>query len=365
MNSQVNINCVIYTSSFSHKWKKQKKISDLPEGVNYIYEPPYSKNISFKRIYSHSIFAFNVLKEILRSKKRYDFVYVGFPTPMALLAGVIFAKKQNAKLVVDIQDIWPEAFNLALPKKLRPFGKLIFSPFSLFNKICFSKVDYAIAVSETYIETYRNFLKKHIPSHVCFLGTSLEKFDDGKATFFLAQKYDLNLCYVGKLSHSYDISSAIKAVRELPQKSNIGLHIFGTGPLKNAFEKEAANCTNIHFYGNLSYDVLPSALRSCDVGLNVICKDAAQSITNKHADYAAGGLAVLNTQESEEYRNLLTDFDFGINVKVEDWQALSEKVLNLYEDKKLLDKYKQNSRKFAETRMNRDSSYPKLLEFIF
>jgi glycosyltransferase involved in cell wall biosynthesis len=339
-------------------------ISDTPKGVNYIYEPPYSKNISFRRIFSHSIFAWNVLKRIIKSKENYDVVYVGFPTPMAFLAAILIAKRLNARLIVDIQDLWPEAFILALPKKIRFISGIIFSPFILINKFCFSKIDCAIAVSETYIQTYRNFFKKSVPVHVCFLGTSLDKFDDGKPSFSLARNYDLNLCYVGKLSHSYDISSAIKAVRALPLNIDVGFHIFGTGPQKSIFQEEAQDCLNIHFYDNLSYDVLPTALRACDVGLNVIVKDAAQSITNKHADYAAGGLAVINTQENAEYRNIVTDFHFGFNVTVEDWLDLKGKVLQLYNDRKLLFEMKQNSRKFAQLYMNRDNTYPKLMEFI-
>lgn len=364
LNQQEGVTCEIYTSDFSHKWKKEKLTSISPIGVNYVYEPPYFKNISMKRIFSHSVFAWNVLKQIIRSKDHYDVVYVGFPTPMAFLAAVLIAKRLNAKLIVDIQDIWPEAFSLALPKKLRPISGIIFGPFILFNKFCFSKVDYAISVSKTYVKTYRKFLRKSVPVHVCFLGTSLNKFDDEKPSFSLVRKYNLNLCYVGKLSHSYDISNAIKAVRALPSNIDVGFHIFGTGPQKSKFEIEAQDCPNIHFYGNLSYNVLPSALRSCDVGLNVIVKDAAQSITNKHADYAAGGLAVINSQENGEYRDIVTDFNLGLNVEVEDWRDLSEKVLFLYEDRKILLEMKENSRKFAERYMDRDNTYPKLLEFI-
>ena len=36
----------------------------------------------------------------------------------------------------------------------------------------------------------------------------------------------------------------------------------------------------------------------CDIAVNSISKGAAQSIINKHGDYAAAGLPVVNTQES-------------------------------------------------------------------
>ena len=60
---------------------------------------------------------------------------------MLMVAAVVLAKKMKAKLIVDIQDIWPEAFYLALPKYYKGLLKLAFSPFELLNRYCFSQTD--------------------------------------------------------------------------------------------------------------------------------------------------------------------------------------------------------------------------------
>lgn len=54
-----------------------------------------------------------------------------------------------------------------------------------------------------------------------------------------------------------------------------------------------------------SYPEMCGRLVACYIAVNPITHGAAQSIINKHGDYAASGLPVVNTQECEEYRNLV------------------------------------------------------------
>ena len=96
--------------------------------------------------------------------------------------------------------------------------------------------------------------------------------------------------------------------------SNIRLLAIGSGPLEEKFKQKAAElgilCT---FTGKLPYGQMCAQLNQCDIAVNPITKGAMQSIINKHADYAIAGLPVVNTQECEEYRSLLTKYGCGIN----------------------------------------------------
>lgn len=66
-------------------------------------------------------------------------------------------------------------------------------------------------------------------------------------------------------------------------------------------------------------------LKSCDIAVNPIMHGAAQSIINKHADYAASGIPVLNTQESKEYRKLVDEYKMGFNCDSNDANDLAKK----------------------------------------
>ena len=100
------------------------------------------------------------------------------------------------------------------------------------------------------------------------------------------------------------------------------------------------------------------------VGVNAIVEGAAQSITNKHADYAAAGLAVINSQSSAEYRKYIEDYNFGINTEPGSVSSMYQAIDILYKDTDKLNNMKLKSREFAVKYMDRDITYPKLIEWI-
>lgn len=55
------------------------------------------------------------------------------------------------------------------------------------------------------------------------------------------------------------------------------------------------------------------ALVACDMAVNPIVGTSIASNINKHADYAASGKPVLNTQKSDEYRKLIDKYQMGFN----------------------------------------------------
>lgn len=93
-------------------------------------------------------------------------------------------------------------------------------------------------------------------------------------------------------------------------------------------------------------------------------KGSAASIVNKHADYAAAGLPVINTQESIEYRELIERYEMGVNCVNNDASDLSDKILSLIKNPKLIKKYKKNSRRFAEEKFDRRKTYLKIISTI-
>jgi glycosyltransferase involved in cell wall biosynthesis len=109
---------------------------------------------------------------------------------------------------------------------------------------------------------------------------------------------------------------------------------------------------------------MAGVLSTCDIAVNPISRGAAQSITNKHADYAAAGLPVLNTQESPEYRTLVDEYRMGLNCANGDPADLAEKFVRLYEDKSLRQELGRNSRRLAEDKFNRAKAYADIVETI-
>ena len=95
------------------------------------------------------------------------------------------------------------------------------------------------------------------------------------------------------------------------------------------------------------------------------CSDApAQSIINKHADYAAAGLPVVNTQECKEYRDLLERYGCGINCDVESAEQVADAIQELIENPDKRKRMAANSRRMAEECFDRRNTYQQIVKAI-
>ena len=147
--------------------------------------------------------------------------------------------------------------------------------------------------------------------------------------------------------------------------NNIKFMVMGDGPLRNRFE-EYAKQQNIYveFTGKLNYKEMVGILSVCDLAVNPIVKNSAASIINKHADYVAAALPILNTQESTEFRDLLIKYNAGINCNNNDPEDLADKLLLLYKNEEMRRNMSNNSRRLAEDKFDRLKTYQEIVDLI-
>ena len=359
----------LITSSFSHGEKKQRgeiKIEGLDYKITLIKEPGYKKNVSLKRFYSHYIFAKNVKKYLEKSKNNPDIIYCAVPSLDVAKVVSNFAKKNNVRFIIDIQDLWPEAFKMVF--NVPVISNIIFAPMErLANKI-YSKADDIVAVSDTYVKRAIEVNQKCDKKLTVFLGTDLDYFDKCKNKDKLEKdKKNLEIAYIGTLGHSYNIKNIIDAIAILNKKEieNIKFVIMGNGPLEQEFKNYAIekNVT-CEFTGRLDYEKMIPRLCEADIAVNPIKKGAAQSIINKVGDYAAAGLPVISTQECTEYKKIVEDYKIGYNVQNDSPEEIAEKILELYNNEELRKEYGKNNRYLAEEKFNRKTNYLKIKELI-
>ena len=358
-------NIEIVTSSFRHTTKSHRKeaASDWPFKITFIDEPGYAKNICLRRFYSHFVWGKNV-EQYLRERKRPDVVYCAIPSLSGPSRVAKLCKKNNIKFIIDVQDLWPEAFMMIL--NIPGFNKLIFSPFAILANSIYKRADAICAVSDTYCQRALSKNKIVKNTTTVFLGTELEIFDKyAKEKPILEKKNDeIWLAYCGTLGSSYDLTCVIDALSILNDKK-IKFIVMGDGPLKEKFECYAkSKGIDSCFVGRLSYDKMCSLLAICDINVNPIMHRSAASIINKHADYAASGNPVVNTQENIEYRNLVDEYKMGFNCNNNDFNDLADKIRKLITDKELRIQMGKNARHCAEEKFDRSFSYKRLIQLI-
>ena len=294
----------LLTSDFNHD--KKEHVTDIENSLTYktsivlLHEPGYLNNISLKRLWSHYRWGRNVEK-YLNNHERPDVIYCAIPSLTASVRAADFCKKNGIRFVIDVQDLWPEAFQMAVKNKLL---QQAFKPISLYINHAYSSADVIVAVSETYAKRASKVNHKGAKAISVFLGNDGALFDEARNSEVVDKPIGfLQLCYIGTLGYSYDLKCVIDAIdiynrhKELPP---IQFLVMGHGPLKEEFENYAKEkAVDAVFTGTLPYHEMVAKMCSCDILINSIVKGAAQSITNKVGDYALAGLPVISTQENQ------------------------------------------------------------------
>lgn len=298
---------LLITSNFKHYDKSFRRPEDAEAAsqgrlkVLLLEESGYQKNVSVGRVKSHHVFVKN-FEAWLNAQKPgdTDVMFSAYP----LIATNILLGKHKArlgcKLIIDVQDVWPESFSSVIPLLKKIPHRLL--PFAGRADQAYRCADGLVAVSQTYLDRARE-ANPDVPGEVVYIGADFPKlntavakdFGDGKTRFF----------YLGTLSYSYDVETVCQGVqRLLDTGENVELHIMGGGPdlekLKQ-YENEA-----IRFYGYIPYGEMMAVAKGCDIAVNPIHSYAMQSVTNKLSDYMALQKPILNSQVNDEVADVLT-----------------------------------------------------------
>ena len=360
-NNQVEI----ITSSFRHETKKHRRQSayDWPFKITFAEEPGYPRNICLRRFYSHHVWGKNIVK-YLSNRKKPDVVYCAIPSLTGPNMVAKYCEKTHIRFIIDVQDLWPEAFMMVL--NIPVLSKVIFAPFTVLANGVYKRADAICAVSDTYCQRALSVNRKVDSAQTVFLGTELSTYDHyAKGMPVLDKKPDeIWVAYCGTLGSSYDLTCVLDALAVL-NDAGICFIVMGDGPKQSEFELYAKDKgVKCIFTGRLPYNEMCCLLNSCDITVNPIAHNAAQSIINKHADYAASGLPVISTQESEEYRKLVEDYRMGFNCKNNDPDDVAEKIKKLITDKVLREQMGENARRCAKEQFDRKTSYIRLANVI-
>lgn len=354
-------NVEVVTSDFYHTAKRQRnELKDIfPYKITFLHEIGYNKNVCLKRFYSHFVWGLNV-KKYLNKRQKPDVIYCAIPSLSAAFFAAKFCNKNNIRFVIDVQDLWPEAFRMVF--NVPVLSSIIFLPFKWLANFIYKNADGICAVSETYCQRALCVNKKCSKVTSVFLGTELKTFDDNikKIPILKKNNGEIWLAYCGTLGTSYDLPLVFESIR-IAKIPNLKFIVMGDGPLMDTF-KLCAYDVPILFTGRIPYDSMCSLLSSCDIVVNPIVGNSVASIINKHADYAASGLPIINTQQSSEFQQLINCYNMGINCSSANEIAKSLKTLVADDSlRKLMGK---NARRCAEEKFDRAVTYKYLINVI-
>lgn len=371
MLSQSGYEVDFITSRFQH-WEKRQRDLDMFDysahsfNVTFIEEPSYPKNMCPQRIWAHHVMAGNVAK-YFEGDHGYDLIYSQIPPNDITLAIGKVAKRYGIPFVIDVNDLWPEAFRIALDVPV--LSDIAFHPFYRQAKAAYDLADAIVGTSDEYASRGFKERRQDIPKVVVYVGNDIDDFDAGvAANAAMVQKGEdeLWVAYAGTLSACYDLDTLIRAMARLQKDyPNVKLKLLGDGVVRGELEDAASRTgCDVDFLGYLPHDVMAAYLASSDILVNSLVGNAPQSIPTKIGDYLAAGKAMLNTSLSPEFASKVVSDGFGVNVRPESVDELHRSLESLVRDGDARAAMGARARAVAEEQFDRKRSYQALVSLI-
>ena len=281
-----------------------------------------------------------------------DIVYTSSPHSLTWLAAYRVAKRNQAKLISETRDLWPETF-IAM-------GKL--KQNSLVAKLLYRIERFIYTKSDALIFTFpggQEYLRKIgiQRDHVYYInnGIDVSLFEKQQKNDFydedLAKENQFNLVFAGALGAANGLDRVIDAMKVLEDKGNtdIQLLLFGNG---NEVENLKLKCKdenlhNVTFKGRVEKAMIPSILKQSDLLIlslahlpNLFCYGLSP---NKLFEYLASGRPTLSNVECGY--DILEKYGAGKTISDDDSQKFADAILyfkNMNENEYL--KYCENAK---------------------
>jgi glycosyltransferase involved in cell wall biosynthesis len=352
-----------FISNFEHRSKtyRSQNFKVLTISRNYsisiIPSTAYADHISIARIQYERTFAKNLLKSV-KSNDYPDFIVLAEPSLFyynILLKPLII--KSKCILILDIIDIWPELFELAIPKKFRIFSGVLLAPFYYWRNRLYKYPKAIVAVAYDYLNIAKKIVKgKNTIFEVVYwsyydtLTKQVHTENDRIKTLVEKKRADeLWLIYAGTLGENYDIKSILwaanKLTEELVGKANFKFIIAGDGPLKQLCKDNESD--NFVFLGRLAAEELKLLYQHSDLALSTYKGESTVAMPIKAFDYISFGLPMVNSL-GRDLGQLIEKHGLGVNYDPNSPDSLLSAIKQLIFDSSFREKCSKNAITMAD-----------------
>ena len=371
---------VWWTANFSHHFKRFRSPSwqdrQVSPGFTIRLVPTrsYVKNIGLGRIAFEMLYLWRLWRAT-RNGPRPDLIVTVNPPQTTSFLAVHLARLMKARVVVDVFDLWPELFLLAIPRPLRFMGKLLFTPWYLLRWYSIRHADGVVAVCEDYMNVAKKALGGlQTPVSVVYIGVDVGAIHDARLPDAAAEAFRrsagkqpgrLWAIYPGTLGNNYDIPTLL-ATALLLQKRDIPVTIViaGDGPLRGLVEEfiQTKCPTHLHYAGKLEPETLTRYYQASDIGLSPYVGESTVAMPTKIYDFLAAGLPIINSLRSE-VAGLLRRDGSGLAYAPGDPESLFQALRDLADDPAVLRRMAGKAA-LAAQRFDKKVQYDTLVAFI-
>ena len=333
----------VHNSTINHlEGIGEKEVEQVYDNVPFVFvkTPAYNGN-GIKRIYSY----FNFSLQIKRLAKKYgkpDIICHNSKIPFDIPV-YWFAKKINAKYIIDVQDLWPRCFELmGYLKHSNPLLKFAYK----IEERLYSKADHVVMTMvgcHEYIKDQRydkqqGGLVDLDNVHYINNGIDLDEFYSNIEKYQvedddLTDEKTFKLIYLGSIRQANNLDSLIDAAAQLKENDGIKFLIYGDGTERARLEKRVQDecLENVIFKDKwILPQYVPYVLSKADVNLLNYSKGWGHyggSMNKMILAFASGRPILCNAglRYSE-----IRDLNLGVDQYFEDSKEYADAVLSFY-----------------------------------
>ena len=351
----------VHNSDFNFITDKKKfQISNI-DGVNYIHiKANQYKGNGLKRIISILQFFLNTIISRHKIKKmigKPDIVYASSPVPTAAVLGLRIARKEKAKSIIEVRDLWPDSivsFNVA--KKNNILVKILY----YIEKIMYIKSDklvFTMAGGKEYLikKKYRDKIDLSKVYNINN-GVDVEQYEYNSNNYFVEDDEELNdlstfkILYTGSIRKAYNVKQILELAKKIQDNNfdNVRIFLFGNGNEKEELVEycEKNNIKNVIFRKFVDNKYIPNIMSKCNIcllhGKNVDIFKYGTS-QNKMFAYLFSGKPIISSFYNPY--ELIEKNGCGITLKnntLDEYYEAFVKIYNNYD--KMKDVYKENDK---------------------
>ena len=312
--NQIDGEKMVVTTDYNHSKKRYYEVGEVahPNQV-CLHVPPYQKNLSLRRIWSHLVFAKKINDYLSSLTKKPDAIYCTMPTSSSAYVCAKFCKKHRIKFVIDVIDLWPDSL-LPLVKG-KTLIKAMLYPWTYLTRYAYRHADVIMGESVKY--AYE--AKKYNPDamvYPVYLGIDMNiirRVKEENPISLVKPKDEIWIAYAGSLGVSYDFKALLDAVKSIHGKYNYKLWFIGDGVKHDEIETYInQKGLNAEITGFLDYEHLLGYLGYCDIAVNIFRANTKVVYSYKFNDYVAMDCFVLNSLEGET-ANMVDKYQIGLN----------------------------------------------------
>ena len=367
-----------FISNFEHRSKtfRTSGFERIDAGKGYtiriIPGTGYHSHVSLRRIRHERSFARHLV-DAIGAEAPPDLVVLAEPALFYydILVGPLIANGRSI-LVLDIIDIWPELFELVIPRSLRAFSNVLLAPLYYWRKRLYRHPKAIVAVARSYLDIAKRLAQRpDVLFEVVYWSYQPAANDRKRPTTpavaqLIARKTEgeIWVVYAGTLGDNYDIQSVIDVAHRLPrdlmEQRRVKFIVAGDGPLKTLCEENAT--ADFMFLGRLGASDLEVLFGHCDVALATYRGESTVAMPIKAFDYLRHGLPIVNSL-GRDLGQLVRQADVGVNYDPESSSSLYDAVRRLACDDAFRKRCADNARTLARE-FRPEVQYEKFVEVL-